>query len=198
MKNTTIDFYNKNSIEFFKTTVNSDMDPLYKPFLNELKSGDKILDAGCGSGRDSLYFKGLGYDVTAFDGSIEMVNLSSKLLNQEVFHTTFEDFKSDVMFDGIWACASLLHINNNNIIDIINKLTKQLKNGGIFYMSFKYGEKEYEKDGRYFNCYTEDSFKTMISEIYDLKIQSLYVSGDVRPGRENEKWLNVICKKEFI
>ena len=116
-----------------------DMGKLYEPFLQHLKPGAKILDAGCGSGRDSLFFKNHGFQVTAFDASEEMVKLASQLLGQRVLHMSFEDLDLPETYDGIWACASLLHVKRAELRNVIARLTQHLNTGGMLYVSFKYG-----------------------------------------------------------
>src|SRR6056297_2329178 len=133
------------------------MSPLYKEFLKHIKDQGHILDAGCGSGRDSLYFLKQGYEVTAMDGSKKLSQLSSELLDQEVKCMKFEDINYENKFDGIWACASLLHVKRENMESIFSKLINALKPKGVLYSSFKYGNKEVFRSGRLFNYYNEES-----------------------------------------
>lgn len=191
----TIDYYNQNAEKYVDETLGANMGELYEPFLFLLPSGGKILDAGCGSGRDSRYFINKGYEVVAFDGSSELVKLSSEILGQEVLHLTFDEIDFREEFDGIWACASLVHVQKKEIDGVIGKLNKGLKKGGTFYLSFKYGEKEEIRKGRFFSDYTETSFNTLIGNNPTLETLKTWVSRDVRPGRKNDKWLNVILRK---
>jgi len=167
----------------------------YRRFEKYLLPESTILDAGCGSGRDSLYFLSHGYNVNAFDASIEMVKLSSKLTGLSVHHAKFEDVNFDVVFNGIWASASLLHVDRGSIMDILQRLTAMLNKGGVLFMSYKYGDKVYQKDDRLFNCYDEGSFSEMLSAIPELTILELYKTADVRDERINEFWLSAIVKK---
>ena len=190
--NNTLDFYNNNSKEYIETTLSVDMSHLYNDFLKHIPKGGHILDLGCGSGRDSLEFIKRGYKITAVDGSIELANAASKIIGQQVICSKFEDLNLTETFDGIWASASLLHVNKNNIVDVIKNLSSNLKSTGVFYMSFKYGENEYiDEKGRYFNCYTEETFKEMLSQVQNLKIKTIYKSGDTLGGRNNLVWLNI-------
>ncbi len=195
MVNSTVDFYNKNAHEFYNNTVNVDMSEHYRRFEEYLLPESRILDAGCGSGRDSLYFLGQGYNVQAFDASAEMVKLSSKLTGLSVQQATFEDAEFEVMFNGIWASASLLHIDRGAIIDILQRLAAMLYEDGVLFMSFKYGDKVYEKDHRLFNGYDESSFSEIFSSLSTLTILELYITADVRAERINEYWLSAIVKK---
>ena len=75
----TIDYYNKYADEFTVSTFKVDMESLYQPFLAELQEGTRILDVGCGSGRDTLAFKNKGYQVDAIDYSEELVKKATRL-----------------------------------------------------------------------------------------------------------------------
>ena len=195
MINNTLNFYNKNSKTYIETTLSADMSHLYNDFLNNIPQGGHILDLGCGSGRDSVEFIKRGYKITAVDGSKELANAASKIIGQQVICSKFEDLKLTETFDGIWASASLLHVNKNDIVDVIKNLSTNLKPNGVFYMSFKYGENEYiDEKGRYFNCYTEETFKEMLSQVQNLKIKTIYKSGDTLGGRNNLVWLNIILE----
>lgn len=196
MINKTLDFYNNNSKTYIEKTLSGDTSNLYKGFLNNIPQGGSILDLGCGSGRDSIEFIKQGYNVTAVDGSKEMASAASKIIGQQVICSRFEDLKLIETFDGIWACASLLHVNKKHIIDVIKNISCNLKDNGVFYMSFKYCEDEYiDENGRYFNCYTEETFKDMIAQVSNLKIKNIYKSGDTLGGRNNLEWLNILCIK---
>lgn len=195
----TLDYYNKNSEEYFNSTLNVDMTNTYKPFLKLVPKDGKILDLGCGSGRDSMNFMKLGYEVTAVDGAKELAKKASVLLGKEVILSTFEELELKEKFHGIWACASLLHIKREDLKIVLNNLYNNLEDNGVFYMSFKYGEKEYVDDkNRYFNCFTDESIIGFINENTKFNILDLYITED-KLGRVNEvKWLNLICnKKEF-
>lgn len=189
-----IDFYNENALNFFENTVNSDMKDLYSLFLKELHKKASILDLDCGSGRDSKYFIDNGYKVVASDFSKELSILASQYIGQEVVVEDMRKITYENIFDGIWACASMLHLTENEIIDTLNRCYKALKKQGIIYLSFKYGNENYKKDGRSFTCFTEEKFLNLLSNT-KLKCKFILQTNDVRKGRENEKWLNVILYK---
>lgn len=98
-------------------------------------------------------------------------------------------------FDGIWASASLLHITRTEIDDVLFLMSEALKQYGILYASFKYGTEEYEKDGRYFNCYDESSIAQLSSIPKVLQLLKMWISEDLRSDRKHEKWLNCLIKK---
>ena len=195
----TLDYYNKNSEEYFNSTLNVDMTNTYKEFLKLVPEGGKILDLGCGSGRDSMNFMKLGYEVTAVDGAKELAKKASVLLGKEVIVSTFEELELKEKFHGIWACASLLHIKREDLKIVLNNLYNNLDDNGVFYMSFKYGEKEYVDDkNRYFNCFTDESIIGFINENTKFNILDLYITED-KLGRVNEvKWVNLICNKKSV
>lgn len=196
MENKTLDFYNNNSKTYIESTLSVDMSHLYNDFLKHIPKGGHILDLGCGSGRDSLEFIKQGYNVTAVDGSKELSIAASKLIEQEVICSKFEELQLTEKFHGIWACASLLHVNRKDILDVIKNTSSNLKDNGVFYMSFKYGEKEYiDEKGRYFNCYTEETFNELISKVEGLDIMKIYKTIDIVPGRGDIIWLNILCIK---
>ena len=195
MADSTIRYYNENARAYFDSTVTLDMSNLYGPFLKHLRPGSKVLDAGCGSGRDSLFFKNQGFQVTAFDASKEMVKLASELLDQKVLLMSFEDLSLTEQYDGIWACASLLHVEKAKLSRVVAELAKHLKDGGVFYISFKYGREEYWKEGRYFNHLDEDTLKEILQEVPELRTEQLFISTDVRGYRSSDQWLNAYLIK---
>jgi SAM-dependent methyltransferase len=171
------------------------MSALYKPFLELVPENGSVLDAGCGSGRDSLYFKQRGYQVEAFDGSTEMCRLASALLGQTVGCIQFDEVEWVSEFDGIWACASLLHVGRQNIDSVIERLSRSLRPDGVLYVSFKSRDGEWELNGRFFNGYTEESFHGLLLKHSELVPTSIWTTDDARPNRGGEKWLNALLRK---
>ena len=193
--NKTLEYYNENADKFILGTLNVDMMMIQKKFISCIPTDGKVLDLGCGSGRDSLFFKTLGYNVTAVDGSAEMCVQAEKNIGQPVINMTFDKLDYDAEFDGIWACASLLHVPSSDIKDVIVKIEKALKKGGYFYFSVKYGDYEGEREGRYYTDYTEKSVEALFAAIPSLKKVDMWFTDDARPER-NDRWINCIyCKQ---
>lgn len=192
----TIDYYNRNYEVFSESTINVDFEYQQNKFLKYLASGSSILDLGCGAGRDSKAFLNKGFKVTAIDGSLELCKVASKYIGQEIICKSFDELDYKEEFEGVWACASLLHVKYKDLEDIINKISRALKHNGYLYMSFKYGEFEGYKNDRYFTYLTEERLDNLLKGNNDLSIVETYISTDVRVGRENEKWINVILKKK--
>lgn len=194
-KNSTLEYYRIKADEFVQGTKDVDVSELYAPFLEFLPPDGSILDAGCGSGRDTKFFTEKGFRVIAFDYSPELVQLASSYTGQDVLQLSFEDITFSDQFDGVWACASMLHVPKKDMENILSKLGASLKAGGIFYTSYKYGEGELMRGGRLFADYTEESFKLLLEGVPDLEVVKFWRTSDLRPGREDEKWLNILLKK---
>lgn len=193
----TINYYNSSAADFFDSTVNADMSAQYNLFEKYLYPGACILDCGCGSGRDTKYFLEQGYEVTAIDGSEELCKKASELTGINVENKFFQDINYENKFDGIWACASLLHVSKDELEDIVTKLKKAMLPRGILYISFKYGEFTGDRNGRFFTDLNEEGLEAIIAKVGGLTVQEIYIYGDARPRRENEKWLNaIVVKKE--
>lgn len=190
------DYYNHNAQQFFTETFELDMSNIYSRFLRGLSLGSRILDMGCGSGRDALYFHNKGYRVDAFDASLEMVNLASHATGLRINLSTFQTYKVVHTFDGIWACASLLHLPKIEQGKIIAKYFKKLKSDGIFYISFKYGTDDYDKNERHFSCHDEASISSLLSETLVNFETDVWVTKDARKERISESWLNVLITKK--
>jgi SAM-dependent methyltransferase len=190
-----LDYYDKNAVQFQASTIDADVSELHSEFCNLLGAGAKVLDAGCGIGRDIEEFLKRGYTVDAFDQSEAMVKMSGDRTGVAVVRSTFDTYKSDQVYDGIWCCASLLHVVQDKLPDTISGLCELLKNKGIFYSSFKYGDSERIKDGRRFTDLTEELLSRIINRVEILEEEKVWVSTDVRPGR-NGRWLNAIHRKK--
>lgn len=190
----TIDYYNKHAEEFTASTFEVDMESLYQPFLAELLEGARILDVGCGSGRDTLAFKNKGYQVDAIDYSEELVKKASRLTGIPIKLKSFYEVDDYEAYDGIWACASLLHCERTRLKEVIGKLVSALKPNGVLYMSFKYGNGDRQKDGRQFIDLDEVQAKALLGQFDRVQQIQQWITIDQRPERQ-EKWLNLIWKK---
>lgn len=193
--NHTLDYYNKNAQQFSKETISVDFTKTQDRFLNYLTDKGYILDFGCGSGRDTKYFLDKGFQVKAVDGSKELCRLAAEYTGIKVGQMLFEDLDEKEIYDGIWACSSILHLPKTELTGVIGKMCAALKASGIIYTSFKYGEYEGERNGRYFTDFTIENFRKFIQNIDSVKIEEYWITGDVRQGRGEEKWLNLILRK---
>ena len=192
----TLTYYNQNADAFVEGTQNADMSEQYRFFLKHLTSGCRILDLGCGSGRDSAYFSSLGFKVTAVDGSEELCKRVKENYGIEALWIKFEDMSFAAEFDAVWACASLLHVKKADMPNVLDKVSAALKPGGILYASFKYGKDERVSNGRFFNDYTENDIDTLLTPENQLTLLEYWITEDVRPDRSGERWLNFIAKRD--
>lgn len=192
----TIKYYNENAMGFISGTIDADMSFAQNKFVKYLRRHSRILDLGCGSGRDSLFFKEHGFNVTAVDGSPEICKQASLLIGDNVRCLLFENLDYRNRFQGIWACASLLHVPKDDMQTILKKVSVALVMHGILYVSYKYGTGQRDKGGRLFSDYTEKDLVILFNHGNRLKVIEYWVTADVRPDRSDEKWLNIICRKE--
>ncbi|WP_312953050.1 class I SAM-dependent methyltransferase [Superficieibacter sp.] len=190
----TLNYYQQHAERFFNSTATVDMSSLYQPFLAALPVGGKILDAGCGSGRDAKAFKARGYAVDAFDASPEMVALATGYAGISVEQKTFQDLAEVNRYDGIWCCASLLHISQHDLPAVMQRLARALKPDGIWYVSFKYGAGERVHEGRHFTDLNEIALAKLVAPLGAVRIVSQWQTEDKRPDR-HEQWLNALLRK---
>lgn len=188
----TLDYYNHHYGSFIENTVEAPMNDIHERFIGDLPEGATILDLGCGSGRDSKIFKDLGYVVVATDGSPQICEKASELIGHTVICRDFMELDEQDTYDGIWACASILHLPSQELPRMLKKIVAALKNNGIFYVSFKRGTFEGWRNGRYFTDLTESSLQRLIDEASSIKVEEMFITSDVRLGREKEQWLNCI------
>ena len=199
---TTLDYYQTYAKDFFSQTINVDMQNVYQPFLEylpkpHLSNQQKILDVGCGSGRDSVFFANQGFEVIAIDGSKSLIELAQQtdtridwqcLRFDEIAKQSWQN-----QFTGIWACASLLHMPFDDLTKLLNDLIRCLKSDGILYASFKYGDSEREKDGRFFCDINEQRWQLIEEQLDSAKALKLWQTVDNRMDKR-DIWWNVLLK----
>lgn len=188
----TIRYYDSNAQAFIDGTSTADMKYLLDKFTTKLSTGASILDLGCGSGRDSVWFIDQGFEVTAIDASREMINHCRLLIGDRAILADLEEFETTEKYDGIWACASLLHIPRERLSAVISRYFNMLKTGGHIFMSFKNRQQDYKKDGRIFTCFTRPNLEQYLIELDLFKKIDIYETEDVRPDRPGERWVSAI------
>ena len=211
-------YYDEHSNEYAELTVKADMSKQYAKFMAYLPTDASILDAGCGSGRDSLFFMKKGYAVTMLDASAGMCKCAEKLTGQKALCMKFDEIEFADRFDGIWACASLLHVPEKELDNIFVKFWRALKDNSILYASWKYGEEEHYDGERFYCDMTEDKLKnvlarakttrrlqdaTCLSGAHDCESDAnlfdcldCWVEEDALPLGREQKWLNVVLRKK--
>lgn len=195
-RNGTDRYYREQALAYSEATLGVDMSVVYGRFLGYLPKPAKILDAGSGSGRDTLAFMNLGYDVDAFDASPELCALSAKLTGMPTRVQRFQDFESEPLYDGIWACASLLHVQTDELQDVFRRLIRGLKQGGALYNSFKHGiEERCSEDGRFYQDMDEARLHAVLSCIPDANPAEIWFSHGEGSWGGRDVWINSIIVK---
>lgn len=187
----TIEYYNTHADEYCDATRNVDMSALYVEFEKYLKPGCKILDLGCGSGRDSKYFHDKGYDVVAADPSTEMCKRTRELVPIEVFEMRAEDLELENEFDAVWACVSLLHVNRKELFSTIENLLKAIKKNAIIYISLKETKLSFEQTERTFVIYSETEINHLI-EKFNFKFVKMWKTSDEM--QRSQGWINILLE----
>ena len=192
-QDTTLSWYRDNAIQYAEETRNSlVLDALWE-FLSRMKEGGTILDYGSGSGRDSAYFLDKGFSVDSLDGSAEMKAQAERLFGIKVKLASFLSLEEKDKYDGIWAQASILHLEEHDLRVALTLIERALKRDGVFYSSFRKGEEDGYENGRWYTNMTERRFLSFLPA--KLYVEKIWESQDVRPG-VNRTWLSIICRKK--
>ena len=195
MPNSNITYYDRTAGEYADSAASVDMSHLYGPFLAMVPAGGRILDAGCGAGRDAKVFSDRGYEVDAFDASAGMAEVASELLGKPVAVMRFQDVGCRDRYDGVWACASLLHIPEAELTDAIERLAVAIKPGGVLYASFKYGSGERADGDRVFTDMSERRLREIVDGTGLLAVVKIWETTDSRWGKEAERWVNCLARR---
>ena len=195
MTDNTLQYYAENFQAFVGGTLSADMSEARQFFLQIIPEHARILDFGCGSGRDTKAFLNLGYQVDACDGSAELCRIAGEVTGIQIRQMLFQDLDDIAVYDGICACASILHLPKRELKTVLDKVAAALKDHGVLYTSFKYGTFEGMRGGRYFTDFTEDSLREFFRNVPELQVFKTWITKDVRPGREEERWINILARR---
>ena len=163
-------------------------------FVKLLPDKGKIMDLGCGSGRDTLYFSRKGLIVTPVDASRILCDITTKHTGIKAKRMMFEDLNEVKKYDGIWAYASVEHLPYEQLVDVLKKVHRALKEQGILYISFKYGLFEGVRNGRHCMDMNENKFERLIHRIHGLEVIEMSVTSDIRQGKQ-QPWMNVFLRR---
>ena len=187
-------YYESNAERYAAETFSADMSEQYQRFLPLLKKGAKILDVGSGSGRDACYFQKHGYQVTALEPSKNLCREIRKVFSGEIICSDIQNYRPKERYDGIWACASLIHLQEEEILRFFEKIDLYLNDNGVVYVSGKNGISTGEvEDGRFFLEFTERLVEKILTVNEQLKPEQLWYTEDVS-GRQGFRWLNVVLR----
>lgn len=192
-------FYEQNASQYAQQTSSIDMSPLYARFERYIPASATILDAGSGSGRDTKYFADQGYHVTAFDYSPKLASISTAFTGISTKVRRFEEVDEVAMYDGIWACASLLHLPLSSLSDAFRRLSRALKPGGVLYASFRKGDGERcHSDGRCYTDFSEAGISRLFSGKPEFQLVDLWTSHGEGSFEGAGEWLNIIARRDRI
>ncbi|MDY0072966.1 MAG: DEAD/DEAH box helicase family protein [Thauera sp.] len=192
-----IDYYNRYADQFARATQTLDLSPLHQRFLAVIPAGGFILDAGCGAGRDSKVFAEAGYRVRAFDAAAEMVRHAQVWSSLKVEQACFNDINECSSYDGIWACASLLHVSAADLPAVLARLWASLKPGGVFYLSFKHGSSERHHQERTFTDANAELLHQWTVGLEGVAACDHWLTPDLRPGHEGI-WFNALLTRATV
>lgn len=190
--NSTIDYYERNADEYFARTADVTFDEIYRRFLKYIPEGGRIMDLGCGSGRDVKWFCDHGYEAYGLDASKELVSKAADEYDIPVFTGLIEEWTTATPFDGVWCCASLMHLDENTLDQFFENLKYNLKPGGVLFMSVKSGiETGLDEQGRYLRDFTEADVHEILDRHRDLQVSEIWYTHD-KLARDTFRWMNVI------
>lgn len=146
----TLKFYADNAAAYVQHACGPT--PQLAAFLAHLPAGSAVLELGTGNGRDAAAMLGAGFAVTPSDASPELAAEAEARLGRPVRIMAFHELDDVATYDGIWACAALLHAPRTELTDDLARIHRALHPGGVFVASFKAGNGEgRDQFGRYYN-----------------------------------------------
>ena len=193
--NSTLEYYNEKAQKYFDDSVGLHVTGTQDRFLDAVKEGGRILDLGCGSGRDTKYFISRGYECIPADGSEAMCRLAEEYLGMPVRHMEFGELDEKDGYDGIYASASLMHLHIDELEQVMPAVIAALKPNGVLYISFKYGSDDMYLGKRYYTVMTEERFAGFMAKFPQAETTDIWISGDAHPGREDERWLHALIRR---
>ncbi len=200
---TTIATYNKTAKEYILKVQKYAPVPEREKFMSLVTPGGKILDAGCGSGRDANYFASKGFTVTGIDLSDTLLSYAKDTAypNARFLTMDLRAINLKESFDGIWACASLLHLKRGELLPVLKNFQRMLTPGGVLFLLMKEGTGEklvtsgtIEGDTRFFTYYTSDELRALL-ETAGFVVTDMYTwdQKDRHGERQNEVWISTFA-----
>ncbi len=194
MDHSTIEYYNRNAQEYAENTRYVYMFDIRSVFLRYIDPAGRILDAGCGGGRDMKVFMENGYSVDAFDASPEMCRVASEYTGEKISCCDFSDFRPYFTYSGIWACASLLHLQEEEFFAFFRRFKEYLNANGVIYFSMKAGVTDgYDEKGRWYLGFDDRRLNRILQENPELRRVKYWKTIDNL--NRDLSWYNVILQK---
>ena len=190
MDRDTMGFYDGDPEGYARSTLGCDVTSIRRRFTGMLRPGSRVLDLGCGSGRDTAALREEGFDVVPVDGSEGMCRVASSFTGSEVRHLDIMDLDYVSEFDGVWACASLLHLRPEQLDGAMGLIRRSLRDGGMLFLSFKSGCFRGVRDGRWYTDLTSEDVASLAGRT-GFEVADIWGSTDPR----GTQWVNAVLRR---
>lgn len=193
----TLSHYDTNPQGFWEGTKNHDVTQNYENFLKHIsgKAPFKLLDFGCGPGRDLKYFSDLGHIAFGLDGCEAFCKMAQSYSNCEVLHQDFIDLNlKENFFHGVFANASLFHVPKSELAQTLTQIRNALIEKGILFSSNPRGQGEDCSGSRYGNFMELEEYKAIVENV-GFKLLDHYYRPTHMP-LEQRPWLACVFVKD--
>lgn len=109
------------------------------PFLDRLEPGARILELGCGAGKDAAHMIARGFDIDPTDAVAELAAHAEVLIGRPIRIMRFDELEAHEAYDAVWANASLHHAPEAALPDLLDRIYRALKPGGWHFANYKAG-----------------------------------------------------------
>ena len=200
--NKTINFYNRAYKSLIQNYESADISNTQTLLIKTFNKKNKLLEIGCGSGRDASFMIKKGYDVIAIDGSKNMIDEAKKihpeLSNKLLFKTLPNDLEFDIKFDSIYSIATLMHLSENDLKNTLSKIYNLLNQNGKFLMSVSLSrddidENGFDDKGRFFLVLSSEKWLNLLENIGFKMLETKTNSDGL--GRCGIEWLTMVVQK---
>lgn len=199
----TLNYYDDNAEHVSAEYEAVDSSSVLNPIVRELPSKSSVLEVGCGSGRDAAVLLSNGFDVTATDGSPEMLrqaqNLHPELAGRTVVHRLPHEFPFEPeSFDAVVALAVIMHLEADELPRAFSAIAKVLSTGGVFAYSVNtdrpgLNQKGNDENGRHFTCLPASEWERLHCAA-GLETKHVQENADIS-GRTGIRWVTFLCRK---
>lgn len=194
----TIDFYELNAHRYAGLTSSVDLSQLRSRFIKHLPPHARVLDVGCGAGRDLRAFKAAGFEAEGIEPAPALARIAREFSGCPVSVTTIDKLEANGKFDGVWACASLLHLRVAELPEALARIRRALRDPGIFFMSMQRGAGENAApDGRFYCLYEESEILDAVNGQGFVPLD-VWESGDALPERQAIRWINLLARSSQL
>jgi len=189
------DYYEESAEDYYRKTFSLDPSTFLTSIAERLKPGCSILDVGCGSGRDLLWFKNRGFEVVGFERSKSLAALARDNAGCKVIEEDFESYDfSGLCFDAIIIVGSLVHLPYAEFQPRLENILLCLKSEGKVLLTIKQGTEQYEDDDRrVFYLWQDNDLRAILD---DIELKVLEFNRQKSMPRKEDIWLSYILEKQ--